>query len=57
MPATKGLVNPENFPVEFVMGKAALGCTLNYCMSNSFGFGGTNSCLIFKKINKLTDSS
>lgn len=24
--------------------------TLNYAMSNSFGFGGTNSTLVFKKI-------
>jgi 3-oxoacyl-[acyl-carrier-protein] synthase II len=23
--------------------------TINYALSNSFGFGGTNACLLFKR--------
>lgn len=26
---------------------------INYALSNSFGFGGTNACLLFKKFDKL----
>ncbi len=29
--------------------RAVTGADVSYAMSNSFGFGGTNACLIFKK--------
>jgi 3-oxoacyl-[acyl-carrier-protein] synthase II len=25
---------------------------INYALSNSFGFGGTNACLLFKKFDR-----
>ena len=35
----------EGYPIERSNRKAAL----NSVMSNSFGFGGTNSCLVFSR--------
>ena len=32
--------------------KKAVSCPVNMVLSNSFGFGGTNGCLIFKKYDK-----
>ena len=49
-PATFGL-RTHDFSLRLVQA-SAVRQTLTYAMSNSFGFGGTNSCLIFKKFDK-----
>ena len=48
VPPTKGLNNSE-FQLNFVKENALKDCKIDYAISNSFGFGGTNSSLIFKK--------
>ncbi|GLR64801.1 beta-ketoacyl-ACP synthase I [Marinospirillum insulare] len=35
--------------LDIVIGKARENVTLNTVLSNSFGFGGTNACLVFKR--------
>jgi 3-oxoacyl-[acyl-carrier-protein] synthase II len=49
IPPTINLDNPDpECDLDYVPHKARK-ATVNYAMSNSFGFGGTNACLIFKK--------
>jgi 3-oxoacyl-[acyl-carrier-protein] synthase II len=49
MPPTINLDNPDpECDLDFVPHKARE-ADINYAMSNSFGFGGTNACLLFKK--------
>lgn len=49
LPPTLNLENPsEGCDLNFVA-KVAQERSLNYVMSNSFGFGGTNASLVFKK--------
>ncbi len=51
LPPTLNLINPDegcegiNLVANKVQSK-----NIDYAMSNSFGFGGTNSCLVFKKV-------
>jgi 3-oxoacyl-[acyl-carrier-protein] synthase II len=46
---TVNLKNPDpECDLDYVPNKA-IKENLNYVMSNSFGFGGVNTCLIFKK--------
>lgn len=48
-PPTINLDNPDNeYGLDFVPHKAREG-KLNIALNNSFGFGGTNACLVFKK--------
>jgi 3-oxoacyl-[acyl-carrier-protein] synthase II len=43
------LQDPETaYPLNYVSSKATC-AVVNYAMTNSFGFGGTNACLIFGK--------
>jgi len=50
IPPTINLTTPdENCDLDYVTEGARV-AELNVCMSNSFGFGGTNGVLIFKKI-------
>ncbi len=50
LPPTLNLENPsEGCDLNFVA-KVAQERTVSYAMSNSFGFGGTNASLIFKKL-------
>ncbi len=42
---------PDIEPLDFVPGKARP-LEIEYALSNSFGFGGTNGCLIFKKYDE-----
>ena len=50
MPPTLNLDNPsESCDIDLIANKAREK-RLNTVMSNSFGFGGTNACLIFKRV-------
>ncbi len=52
IPPTINLDNPEPVTENYnIVGKAAKPATLNVVLSNSFGFGGTNGSLIFKKLD------
>jgi 3-oxoacyl-[acyl-carrier-protein] synthase II len=49
IPPTMNLENPgEGCDLDFVPNKARK-VEMDYAMSNSFGFGGTNGCLVFKR--------
>ena len=49
VPPTMNLENPdEGCDLDFVANKARE-VKMDYAMSNSFGFGGTNGCLVFKR--------
>ena len=49
VPPTINLDNPgEGCDLDFVAHKARE-VKMDYAMSNSFGFGGTNGCLVFKR--------
>lgn len=51
LPPTLNLIAPdENCKGVNLVANEAQSKNINYAMSNSFGFGGTNSCLIFKKV-------
>lgn len=52
VPPTINLENPEPAAAEFnIIGTKAQSAELNIVLSNSFGFGGTNGSLIFKKLS------
>lgn len=49
-PPTINLENPDpECDLDYIPHKARK-MTINYVLSNSFGFGGTNACLLFKKL-------
>ena len=49
VPPNINLQDPETaYPLNYVSSKATC-AVVNYAMTNSFGFGGTNACLIFGK--------
>ena len=49
VPPTMNLENPgEGCDLDFVP-NAARKLAMEYAMSNSFGFGGTNGCLVFRR--------
>jgi len=49
VPPNINLQDPETaYPLNYVSSKARC-AVVNYAMTNSFGFGGTNACLIFGK--------
>jgi 3-oxoacyl-[acyl-carrier-protein] synthase II len=51
-PPTINLEHPdEGCDLDFVP-KVARQLPIEYAMSNSFGFGGTNGCLVFKKFSE-----
>ncbi|MGE5892554.1 MAG: beta-ketoacyl-ACP synthase II [bacterium] len=51
VPPTINLDNPDpECDLDYVPNKARA-MTVNCAMSNSFGFGGTNACVVFKKYN------
>jgi 3-oxoacyl-[acyl-carrier-protein] synthase II len=51
VPPTINLDNPDpECDLDYVP-SAARKMTVNYALTNSFGFGGTNACLIFKKFS------
>ena len=50
-PPTINLENPsEGCDLDYVAGNKARPAHIEYALSNSFGFGGTNGSLIFKRI-------
>lgn len=50
IPPTINLDNPDpDCDLDYVPHKARTGVPVNVAMSNSFGFGGHNACLVFKK--------
>lgn len=52
LPPTINLDNPDpQCDLDFVPHKARKVKDLNLVISNSFGFGGHNACLVFKKLN------
>jgi 3-oxoacyl-[acyl-carrier-protein] synthase II len=51
IPPTINLDNPDpECDLDYVPHKARHNVPVNVAMSNSFGFGGHNACLIFKKM-------
>ena len=51
VPPTINLDNPdEGCDLDYVAGEARQVKNLEYSLCNSFGFGGTNGSLLFKKI-------
>ena len=44
--------NPDEYSSKLNIATHTIDCELNIMLSNSFGFGGTNSALILKKIQK-----
>lgn len=49
VPPTINLDNPDpECDLDYVPNKARK-MSVNYALTNSFGFGGTNACLVFKK--------
>ena len=53
LPPTINLENPDpQCDLDFIPDKARNVKDLNCVISNSFGFGGHNACLVFKKITK-----
>jgi 3-oxoacyl-[acyl-carrier-protein] synthase II len=51
VPPTINLENPsKGCDLDYVPKEARAG-NLKHVMNNSFGFGGTNACLIFSKYN------
>ena len=50
IPPTINLDNPDpDCDLDYTPNKARLGVPVRVAMSNSFGFGGHNACLVFKK--------
>ncbi|MCS7307333.1 MAG: beta-ketoacyl-ACP synthase II [Aquificaceae bacterium] len=50
IPPTINLENPDpECDLDYVPNKA-IEYPVNYALSNSFGFGGTNACLVFKRV-------
>ena len=50
VPPTINLDNPdEGCDLDFVPQHRRAKSTIDYAISNSFGFGGTNGCLVFKR--------
>ncbi len=49
-PPTMNLDDPEESPLDFVPNKSKTR-KIDYALSNSFGFGGTNGTVIFKKVS------
>ncbi len=53
VPPTINIENPDpECDLDYVHHKSRQ-LTINYAMSNSFGFGGTNACLLFKKFREV----
>jgi 3-oxoacyl-[acyl-carrier-protein] synthase II len=50
VPPTLNLDNPDVVTAIDLVPKVAKKCDVNIAMSNSFGFGGTNACLIMAKV-------
>lgn len=50
-PPTINLENPSVTPTIDLAPNSAREREINYALSNSFGFGGTNACLIFGKVD------
>ena len=50
IPPTINLENPDNEANLRLVAKETVAKKINYVMNNTFGFGGTNVSLIFKKI-------
>ena len=50
IPPTINLENPDNEANLRLVAKETVSKKINYVMNNTFGFGGTNVSLIFKKI-------
>ncbi len=44
------LDNPDETAAKLKIAKEAINMPLNTILSNSFGFGGTNSALVIKKL-------
>jgi len=52
VPPTMNLENPgDGCDLDFVPNQARK-VAMEYAMSNSFGFGGTNGCLVFRRWTK-----
>ena len=53
IPPTINLYNPEEETAGFnLVAKTAQEKQINIALSNSFGFGGTNATLLFKKVDE-----